>query len=171
MAGVSGADLLEWWSEWPKWSGWGRGRGSTWIGERSSCLLHPRHHDCDSQIHNLVSLQRAPLQPYCPPETHLYQEQLRWRSRHPPHHHRQQNAITAIITNNTPEHAFDTTFTYSWPKVNVATNGEGCLHLCWLFKRREVQPKFSNCAASKFTSPPILSQTRISWAEHTLNWC
>ena len=89
MAGVSGADLLEWWSEWPKWSGWGRGRGSTWIGECSSCLLHPRHHDCDSQIHNLVSLQRAPLQPYCPPETHLYQEQLRWKSQqpcYPPHH-------------------------------------------------------------------------------------
>ena len=127
MAGVSGADLLEWWSEWPKWSGWGRGRGSTWIGECSSCLLHPRHHDCDSQIHNLVSLQRGPLQPYCPPETHLYQEQLRWRSRHPPHphHHLQQNAITAIMTNNTSEHAFNPTYTYSWPKVNVATNGEG----------------------------------------------
>ena len=55
-----------------------RGLSSSWAAS-----------DSDYQIHSLVSLELGSLQSYCPLETHLYQEQLRWKSQqpcYPPHH-------------------------------------------------------------------------------------
>ena len=55
-----------------------RGLSSSWTAS-----------DSDYQIHSLVSLELGSLQSYCPLETHLYQERLRWKSQQPcyPHHH------------------------------------------------------------------------------------
>ena len=49
-----------------------RGLSSSWAAS-----------DSDYKIHSLVSLELGSLQSYCPLETHLYQERLRWKSQQP----------------------------------------------------------------------------------------